>query len=94
MAALRPLFKVRVEDKGKIRFISLKDRDKAISEVFRAKIHRAITAYRIRKKELREGNKATKCVLIILISNHNKGAILNLALGLEEGIRIRRLLYI
>lgn len=102
------LFKVRVEGEGQIRFVSLKDgvrlvpnpeltlkgvQDEAISEVFGAEIHRAITACRMRKKELREGNKATECVSMILTSNHNEGAILNLALGLEEGIRIRRLLY-
>lgn len=102
------LFKVRVEGEGQVRFVSLKDgvrlvpnpeltlkgvQDEAISEVFGAEIHQAITACRMRKKELREGNNATECVSMILTSNYNEGAILNLALGLEEGIRIRRLLY-
>lgn len=102
------LFKVRVESEGQIRFVSFKDgvrlvpnpeltlkgvQDEAISEVFGDGIHQAITACRMRKKELREGNKVTECVSMILTGKHDEGAILNLALGLEEGIRIRRLLY-
>ena len=62
--------------------------DKAIISIFSPKIHRVIIASYIYKRELEEGNYITKYVLIILISSSNKGAIINLSIGLEGGAQI------
>jgi len=97
------LFKVRVESEGQVRYVSLKEGvrltpnpeitlkgvlDKAIIDVFGSEIYGAITACCMRKKELGEGNSATECISMILTSNLSEGAIINLSLGLEEGIQI------
>lgn len=50
----------------------------------------AIITYCIHRKKLEDGNFVTKYILIILISAFNKGAIINLSLGVEEGTQIRR----
>ncbi|KAG4417676.1 hypothetical protein IFR04_009179 [Cadophora malorum] len=102
------LFGVRVESAGEVRFVSLEGGvrltpnpeitlkgvlDEAIIDVFGSEIHRAITACRMRRKELEEGNRVTECVSMILTSRSDEGAIINLSLGVEEGTQIREKLY-
>jgi hypothetical protein len=102
------LFKVRVESVGQVRYVSLNEGvklmpnpeitlkgilDEAIINVFSSKIHGAITACRMRKKELGEGNSATEYISMILTSSLSEGAIINLSLGLEEDIQIQNKLY-
>jgi len=97
-----------VESTGEVRYVSLKEGvrltpnpeitlkgvlDEAIIDVFGSEIHRAITACRMRRKELEEGNRVTECVSMILTSSSDEGAIINLSLGVEEGTQIREKLY-
>jgi hypothetical protein len=65
----------------------------AILEVFGPQIYNAVIACRMRKKEAGEGFKLTECVSIVISAGPHDGAIVNLALGLEEGHRIRKKLY-
>jgi hypothetical protein len=67
--------------------------DEAIIDVFGSEIHGAITACRMRKKELEEGNLVTSCVSLILTGSPDEGAIINLCLGLKGGAQIREKLY-
>jgi hypothetical protein len=67
--------------------------DAAIIDVFGHEIYRAIAACRMREMELDEGSAATECVSMTITSDPNEGAIINLALGLEEGTQIREKLY-
>ncbi|KAF2003268.1 hypothetical protein P154DRAFT_561393 [Amniculicola lignicola CBS 123094] len=62
----------------------------AIIEVFGHEIHKAIIECPIRKRELTEGKHLTECVSMILMKN---GGIINLSLGLEQGLRIQEKLY-
>lgn len=101
------LFGIQVESVGEIRYVSLNGvrmthnseiilkgvLDEAIIDVFGSEIHRAVTACRMRKKELEEGNHKTECVSMILTSNSDEAAIINLSLGVEEGTQIRGKLY-
>jgi hypothetical protein len=95
------LFKVHVESVGQVRYVVLKEGvrlipsseialkgvlDKAIIRVFGPEIHGAITASRMRKKELEEGNHATEYVSMILTSSSSEGAIINLSLDLKAGV--------
>lgn len=102
------LFKVHVESVGQVRYIVLKEGvrlipnpeitlkgalDEAIIRIFGPEIHGAIAASRMRKKELEEGNRVSECVSMILTSNSSEGAIIDLSLGLGEGVQIREKLY-
>lgn len=102
------LFKVQVESVGQVRYISLKEGvrltpnpeitlkgvlDKAIIDVFGSEIHGAVTACRMREKELEEGNCVTDCVSMILTSSPDEGVIINLSLGLKGGAQIQNKLY-
>lgn len=64
--------------------------DKAIISIFGPEIHGAINENPIRKRELEDGTHVTECVSIILTRN---GAIINLALGLDGGVKIQNKLY-
>ncbi|KAL2363002.1 hypothetical protein RJZ56_004098 [Blastomyces dermatitidis] len=64
--------------------------DEAIVNVFGPEIHDAIAESPIRRKELAEGMHVAECVSMILTRN---GAIINLALGLEGGVKIQNKLY-
>lgn len=102
------LFNVRVESVGEVRHAVLNERvrltpnpeitlkgvlDEAIIRVFGPEIHRAITASRMRKKELEEGNYVTECVSMILTSSSGEGAIINLSLDMIGGARIQNKIY-
>ena len=102
------LFNVRVESVGRTRYITLPGGvrltpnpevtlrgvlDEAIIRVFGPEIHGAITACRMREKELEEGSRVTECVSMILTGSPDKGAIINLSLGLKGGAQIRKKLY-
>jgi hypothetical protein len=58
----------------------------AIICVFDPEIHEAITASRMRKKELKEGNDLIEGVLMILTGSSDEGAIINLSLGVKGGV--------
>jgi hypothetical protein len=62
----------------------------AIIKVFGPKIFQAITKGPVWKREIKEGKLLTECVSMILTKN---GAIINLSLGLEEGLEIEDKLY-
>jgi hypothetical protein len=64
--------------------------DEVIIKVFGPEIHDAITESPIRRRELEEGKRVTECVSMILTNN---GAIINLSLGLEGGLKIQNKLY-
>jgi hypothetical protein len=64
--------------------------DEVIVKVFGPEIHDAITESPIRRRELEEGKRVTECVSMILTKN---GAIINLSLGLEGGLKIQNKLY-
>lgn len=102
------LFNVQVESVGHARYITLTGGagltpnpqitlkgvlDEAIIRVFGPEIRGAITACRMRKKELEEGNRVTECVSMILTGCPDKGAIINLSFGLKGGAQIRNKLY-
>jgi len=102
------LFNVRVESVGEVRHVVLNERvrltpnpeitlkgvlDEAIIRVFGPEIHRAITASRMRKKELEEGNHVTECVSMIHTSSSGEGAIINLSLDMIGGGRVQNKLY-
>jgi hypothetical protein len=102
------LFKVQVESVEEVQYISQSGGvrlmpnpkvtlkgvlDKAVINIFSFKIHDAITTYSLRKRELEEGSPITNCVLMILTGSLNKRAIINLSLGLEEGVQIQDKLY-
>ena len=65
--------------------------DEAIVNVFGPEIREAVTESPIRKKELEDGKCVTDCVSMILTSD---GAIINLVLGLDSGVKMRNKLYI
>jgi len=102
------LFSVQVESVGHARYVILPGGvrltpnpevtlkgvlDEAIIHVFGSEIHGAITACRMRKKELEEGSPVTECVSMILTGSPDEGAIINLSLGLKGGAQIRKKLY-
>jgi hypothetical protein len=102
------LFKVQVESVGHVRYVTLTGgvrltpnpeitlkgvSNEAIIRVFGPEIHEAITASRMRKKELEEGNDVTEGVSMILTSSSDEGAIINLSLGVKGGVQIRKKLY-
>lgn len=102
------LFNVRVESVGQVRYVSLKEGvrlmpnpeitlkgvlDEVIIDVFGPEIYGAITACRMRKKELEEGNRVTECVSMMLTSSPAEGAIINLSLGLKGGVQIQNKIY-
>jgi len=102
------LFKVHVESVGDVQYVVLNEGvrltpnpevtlkgvlDESIIRVFGPEIHRAITASRMRKKELEEGNHITECVSMILTRNSDEGAIINVALDLKGGAQIRNKIY-
>jgi hypothetical protein len=64
--------------------------DEAIINIFGPEIHGAINESPIRKRELEDGTRVTECVSMILTRN---GAIINLALGLDAGVKIQHKLY-
>ncbi|KAK8924450.1 hypothetical protein VCV18_004872 [Metarhizium anisopliae] len=69
-------------------------RDEAILRILGREIHEAITASRMRRRELEEArNCATECVSMIFTSKSGEGAYINLCLELEGGIRIRDKLF-
>lgn len=69
-------------------------RDEAIIHILGPEIYEAITASRMRKREMEEeSNHATECVSMIFTSKSSEGAYVNLCLELEEGLRIRDKLY-
>ena len=69
-------------------------RDEAIIHVFGPEIYRAITASRMRKRELEEErNCATECVSMLFTSKSGEGAYINLCLDLKGGLEIRDKLY-
>lgn len=68
-------------------------RDEAIPKLLGAEIHEAIKASRVCQEELQQGTRATRCVSMIIPSNPDVGAIINLNLGLKEGSRVRDKLY-
>jgi hypothetical protein len=105
--ALR-LFRVHVKVAGGIRHVFLREGvrlfpnpdvtlkgvpDEIVTELFGPEIHAAITASRMRNKELEEGNHATECVSMILPSDTREGAFINLSVGIKGGIQIRQKLY-
>ncbi|KAF8846903.1 hypothetical protein BDZ45DRAFT_666419 [Acephala macrosclerotiorum] len=102
------LFNVRVESMGEVRHVVLNGGvrltpnpeitlkgvlDEAIIRVFGPEIHRAITASRMRKKELEKGNHVTECVSMILTSSSGEGAIINLSLDMIGGARVQNKIY-
>lgn len=64
--------------------------DEAIAVVFGSEIQQAIKESRIRLRELEEGKLMTECVSMIVTE---KGAIVNLSLGLVRGLEIQKKLY-
>ncbi|KAF3481542.1 uncharacterized protein GIQ15_04301 [Arthroderma uncinatum] len=64
--------------------------NEAILNVFGPEIHEAVTESPMRRKELAEGMRVTECVSMILTRD---GAIINLALGLDGGVKIQNKLY-
>lgn len=64
--------------------------DEAIAIVFGSEIQQAIKESRIRQRELEEGRLMTECVSMIVTE---KGAIVNLSLGLVQGLEIQKKLY-
>lgn len=69
-------------------------RDEAIIYVFGPEIYGAITASRMRKRELEEErNCATECVSMLFTSKSGEGAYINLCLDLKGGLEIRDKLY-
>ena len=69
-------------------------RDEAILRILGHEIHEAITASRMRRRELEEeANCATECVSMIFTSKSGEGAYINLCLELEGGLRIRDKLF-
>jgi len=100
------LFKAKVQWVNQVRRIILSDgvtliiptseltlrgvQDKAIVEVFGHEICDAIAESPVRKDELARGVHATECVSMILTKI---GAIINLALSLDGGVKIQNKLY-
>ncbi|KFX86076.1 hypothetical protein V490_09241 [Pseudogymnoascus sp. VKM F-3557] len=69
-------------------------RNEVIIHVFGPEIYGAITASRMRKRELEEEtNCATECVSMIFTSKSGEGAYINLCLDLKGGLEIRDKLY-
>lgn len=64
--------------------------NESIAMVFGSEIHQAINESRIRLRELEEGKMMTECVSMIVTE---KGAIINLSLGLVRGSQIKMKLY-
>ena len=64
--------------------------DKVINKVFGSGIYHAIAECAVRRREIAEGRNVTECVSMTLTQN---GAIINLSLGLESGLRIQNKLY-
>ncbi len=68
--------------------------DEAIIHMFGPEIYRAITASRMRKRELEEErNYVTEYVLMIFISKSGERAYISLCLDLKGGLEIRDKLY-
>lgn len=65
-------------------------RHEALLAVFGTGIYRAIHDSPMRRREMQEAKQETDCVSMILTQI---GAIINLSLGLNEGLRIRSRLY-
>ncbi|KAL5313253.1 hypothetical protein ACEPPN_018986 [Leptodophora sp. 'Broadleaf-Isolate-01'] len=69
-------------------------RDEAIIHILGPEIYEAITASRMRRRELEEEkNCATECVSMIFTSKSGEGAYMNVCLELEGALRIRDKLY-
>ncbi|KAJ6118882.1 hypothetical protein N7471_013502 [Penicillium samsonianum] len=64
--------------------------DETIAAVFGFEIEQAIKESPIRLRELKEGRLMTECVSMIITE---KGAIVNLSLGLVRGLEIQKKLY-
>lgn len=64
--------------------------DQAIANLFGAKIHEAIKASRVYKEEQQQGIRATRCVSMIVPSDPDVGAVINLNLGLKEAFQIQK----
>lgn len=62
----------------------------SIAMVFGPEIQQAINESRVRLRELKEGKRLTECVSMIVTE---KGAIINLSLGLIRGSQIKDMLY-
>jgi hypothetical protein len=65
-------------------------KDQTIIEIFGIEIYDAITECPVHKRELAEGKRVTECVSMIFTK---KGAIINLSLGLEGGLRLQNKMY-
>jgi hypothetical protein len=102
------LFNIRVESVENVWYVSMKGGvrlqpnpeiilkgvlDDPIIDVFGPEMHRPITAYYMREKEIEAGSDTTDCISMLFTSNLSKGATINLALGLEEGTQIQKKLY-
>jgi hypothetical protein len=69
-------------------------RDEAIIHVFSLEIYKAITASRIRKRELEEEkNYVIEYVSMLFTSKSGEGAYISLCLDLKGGLEIRDKLY-
>jgi hypothetical protein len=65
----------------------------AIISLLGTEIYEAIKGSRVYQEELQQGVRATRCVSMIMSSNHDDGAVINLNMGLKEGSRVRDKLY-
>lgn len=65
--------------------------EEAITKVFGVEIHGAIRDSPVRRREIEQGKRLTECVSMIITE---EGAIVNLSLDLDRGIKISRKLYI
>lgn len=102
------LFKVHVQCLRHVRYVVLSNgvklipnseftlkgaSDEAIIQVFGHQIYKATAASRLRKREIEGGARATEGVSMSITNCSSEGAIINLSLGLQEGVQIREILY-
>ncbi|KAB5514947.1 hypothetical protein GE09DRAFT_1179690 [Coniochaeta sp. 2T2.1] len=102
------LFGAHVESEGRCREIVLQEgarlrpspqitlqgtHSDAISKVFGSMTATAIAAAPYRRREIREGTRATRCVSMTILNECDATAMITLTLGLEEGLQIKKMLY-
>jgi hypothetical protein len=67
--------------------------DKAIVDELGSGVFEGIRGCRMRTVELQQRKGSTQCVSMIIARSPDRGAVINISLGLEEGTRIAEKLY-
>lgn len=102
------LFDVHVETEKGLRYILLKDgarviprphvaiqdaRDEAINMLLGPQVSQAIRASPQRKEEIQQAILATSCVTLEMTSKSQEDCVLDIILGEDEGVKIKKMLY-